>query len=629
MNRILMTLLSAGMLACTGQPAFDPASVADAEGEVTRIEPRSWWTGMETPLQLMISGEGIASAGLRIEGAPGIRVTALHPAESPNYLFADIAIDRDAAPGTCYLVFDLEGRTFKVPYEVAARRTGSAARESFTTADMVYLIMPDRFADGDPSIDSTPTTREKHDREAFFGRHGGDIQGMIDHLDYIADLGATVIWPTPLLLDDEPEGSYHGYACGDYYTIDPRFGTNEKYRELVAEAHKRGLKVIMDVVTNHCGTAHWWMEDLPFHDWIHQFPEYTATNVCFSTNMDPNASRYDLNLQESGWFVPSMPDMNLDNPYVLRYFQQWAVWWAEYADLDGFRVDTYPYNEKEPMSRWCAAVRREYPGLNIVGECWTSSIPQLAYWQAGNGNKDGFDSNLPSIMDFPLQEAICRALPTDSLRWGEGMTRVYDCLSHDFVYHDLDRMLIFVGNHDTDRIGDVVRKNPERLKLAMTLMATMRGIPQLFAGDEMMFTSKDLSQGHGGLRIDFPGGWAGDARDLFSEEGRTGTERELHDYVRRLFQWRKTKPVIHHGRTMHFLSRDNTYAYFRYDETDAVFVFINNARGRRQIPWSHYAEIAEGLRDGRNVLTGEAAVVSDTTTVAPRGALVVEFKRNK
>ena len=556
-----------------------------------------------------------------------MKATAVHRADSPNYLFVDVQIDDAAAPGTYYLVFSKEGREFKMPYEIAARREGSAQRGSFSTADMIYLLMPDRFANGNPDNDSTPDTQEKADRTAFFGRHGGDIQGILDHLDYIADLGATVIWPTPLLLDDEPEGSYHGYACADYYRIDPRFGSNEEYRDLVAEAHEKGLKVIMDVVTNHCGTAHWWMRDLPFEDWIHQFPEYTATNVCFSTNMDPNASKYDLNLQESGWFDPSMPDMNLDNPYVLRYFQQWAVWWTEYAGLDGFRVDTYPYNEKGPMSEWCAAVLREYPGLNIVGECWTSSIPQLAYWQGGNENKDGFDSHLPSIMDFPLQEAICRALPTDSLRWGEGMTRIYDCLSHDFVYHDLSKMMIFAGNHDTERIGDVVRKNPERLQPVMTMPATMRGIPPISAAHATMFPSQHLAHGPGGLRADSPGRWPADPRHRLTAEGRTGLDRELFDHAQRLFQWRRTKPVIHNGRTMHFLSRDNTYAYFRYDDTDAVFVFINNSRGRKQIPWSHYAEITDGLREGRNILTGEACEPDDRTVVGPRQALVVEFKR--
>ncbi len=622
-----MTLAVAGLVACGTQPAFDPDSVPDAADEVTRVEPLSWWTGMRTPLQLLVHGEEIAACDLRIEGGEGVKISALHPAESPNYLFADVEIADDAAAGTYYLVFSRDGREFKMPYEIAARREGSAQRKSFSSADAIYLLMPDRFADGDPSIDTVAAMQEPADRSAFFGRHGGDLQGMIDHLDYIASLGMTAVWSTPLLVDNEPQESYHGYACGDYYRIDPRFGTNDLYREFVAKAHEKGLKVIMDIVTNHCGVSHWWMNDLPFADWIHRFPEYTGTNVCFSTNMDPNASRYDLNLQESGWFVPSMPDMNLDNPFVLHYFQQWAVWWAEFADLDGFRVDTYPYNEKIPMSEWCAAVRREYPELNIVGECWTSSIPQLAYWQAGNANKDGFDSHLPAIMDFPLQEALCRALPTDSLRWGEGMTRIYDCLSHDFVYQDVNNLLIFAANHDTERIGDVLRRNPDRLKLSMAMLATMRGIPQIFAGDEMMFTSKDLSQGHGGLRVDFPGGWQGDAKNLFDPAGRTGLDKELFDYTQRLFQWRKRTPVLHTGRTMHFLSRDNTYAYFRYDDETVVFVFINNSRGRKQVPWSHYTELAAGLKEGRNVLTDETMTVDDRTTVGPRQALIVEFER--
>ena len=635
-----MALSAVALVSCGEQTAFDPDTVADAGSRVERVEPLSWWTGMKTPLQLLVRGENISSCDVRMEGGKGISVSAVHKADSPNYLFVDVEISQNAAPGTYWIVFDNGSEIFKYPYEIAARCEGSAERKSFTTGDMIYLIMPDRFANGDPTNDATEDTAEKPARDEFFGRHGGDIQGIMDHLGYIADLGATAIWNTPLLLDNEPEGSYHGYACADYYHIDPRFGSNELYRDFVGKAHENGLKVIMDIVTNHCGTAHWWMDDLPFKDWIHVFPEYTGTNVCFSTNMDPNASKYDLNLQESGWFVPSMPDMNLDNPFVLHYFVQWAVWWIEYSGLDGFRVDTYPYNEKIPMSEWCASVLNEYPNFNIVGECWTSSIPQLAYWQGGNANKDGFDSHLPSIMDFPLQEAIWKAVPTDSHGWGEGMTRVYDCLSHDFVYHDLSRMMIFPGNHDTDRIGDVLKHNADRHKIVMTMMATMRGIPQIFYGDEMMFVSKDKSQGHGGLRVDFPGGWQGDKVDLFTPEGRAsaavntdgkpvaeGLMAELHDYTQKLFQWRKGKKVIHDGKTMHFLSRDNTYAYFRYDDTDAVFVFINNSRGKKNVPWSHYAEIAEGLHDGRNVLTGEAAEVNDSTVVGPRQALVVEYKR--
>lgn len=627
MKHLFIAMLALAAVGCSSSSSFDPASVADAAGEVTRVEPLSWWTGMNTPLQLLIGGENISEYTLSIEGGKGVSVKAIHDADNPNFIFADVEIADNATPGTYYLVFTHGDKQFKYAYNIEQRREGSAERTSFTTADVIYLLMPDRFANGDPSNDSTECTTEKAARDEFFGRHGGDLQGMIDHLDYIASLGATTIWPTPLLLDNEPRETYHGYACADYYHIDPRFGSNELYREFVAKAHEKDLKVIMDVVTNHCGVAHWWMTDMPFEDWVHVFPEYTGTNVCFSTNMDPNASNYDLNLQESGWFVPSMPDMNLNNPFVLQYFKQWAVWWIEYANLDGFRVDTYPYNEKEPMSEWCASVRAEYPSINIVGECWTSSIPQLAYWQGDNANRDGFNSNLPAVMDFPLQEAICHALSCDNPGWGQGMTRVYDCLSHDFVYHDLSNMMIFAGNHDMNRIGDTIGKNPKRAKLAMTLMATMRGIPQIFYGDEMMFCSKDLSQGHGGLRVDFPGGWQEDKVNLFSSEGRTGLHKELFDYSQRLLQWRKGKEVIHNGQTMHFMTRDNTYAYFRYNDEEAVFVYINNSGETKRIPWSNYAEIAASLHDGVDVLSGEPTTVSDATEVGAHEALVVEFKR--
>jgi glycosidase len=642
MKKILIALAALALASCSA-PHFDPTSVEDATAQqVTRVEPLSWWTDMKTPLQLMVQGSGISAYDVAIEGGKGVSLTKVSKAESPNYLFADVEIAPNAEPGTYYIVFTKDGESFKYPYEIAAREKGSAERRSFTTADMIYLIMPDRFANGDESNDSVECMADKLARERKSGRHGGDIQGVIDHLDYISELGATYIWTTPFLADNAPRGSYHGYAASDYYHIDPRFGSNELYRTLVAKANEKGLGIIMDMVPNHCGTEHWWMEDLPFQDWIHQFDTYTGTNVAFSTNMDPNASRKDLYIQESGWFVPSMVDMNLDNPYVLKYFIQWAIWWIEYAGLDGFRVDTYPYNEKQPAADWCEAIMNEYPNFNIVGECWTPSIPQLAYWQGGNANKDGFDSHLPSIMDFPLHDAMRAGLAEDNPGWGQGMTRVYDILSHDFVYHDLSKMLIFPGNHDTARLGDVLGKNPAKVKLAMTMMATMRGIPQIFAGDELMFVSNNLRDAgdHGGLRVDFPGGWKGDAVDLFTEEGRKaqthntdglevpqGQAAEMFDYVSRLFQWRKTKDVIHNGRTLHFMTRDNTYGYFRHDEEDVVFVYINNSQQPKNIPWSYYSEISEGLKDGVDVITGEPCEISDATVVPPCTALIVEYRR--
>ncbi|MGM9762638.1 MAG: glycoside hydrolase family 13 protein [Candidatus Cryptobacteroides sp.] len=638
MKRVIMILACmATLCACSN---FAPESVADATAaQVTRVEPLSWWVGMRTPLQLMVYGKDISTYELSLEGGSGVSIKNVTPGDSPNYLFVDVRISANAKAGTYYLVFSKDGESFKYPYEIHSRAEGSASRESFTTSDMIYLIMPDRFANGDASNDSTDCTDEKVDRSAFFGRHGGDIRGIMNHLDYISDLGATAIWCTPLLEDNAPDGSYHGYACSDYYHIDPRFGSNELYREYVDAAHGKGLKVIMDIVTNHCGTEHWWMNDLPFKDWIHIWPEYTGSNCCFSTNMDFNASQKDQYNMESGWFVPSMPDMNLNNPFVLKYFQQWAVWWIEYAGLDGLRVDTYPYNEREPMSQWCASVRNEYPNINIVGECWTSSIPQLAYWQGDNDNWDGFNSNLPSIMDFPLLDAISAGFNEEEVNWNHGMVRIYDCVGHDFVYHDMSKMMIFPGNHDTERIADVLGKDPRKVKMAMALMATMRGIPQIFAGDEQMFVSKDRSQGHGGLRVDFPGGWEGDALDQFTAEGRAamtvntdgqavaqGLAADMYDYVSRLFQWRKTSLAVQKGRTMHFLTRDNTYAFFRYNDLDKVFVYVNNTSEPKNIPWSYYDEMNEGLGEGLNVVTGEKITLSDATVVPAKTALVVDYR---
>ena len=640
MKKIIIALAAVALAACSG-PAFDPATVADASAEqVTRVEPLSWWTGMKMPLQLLVQGENISEYDVTIEGGKGVSVVKINKADSPNYVFVDVKIAANAQPGTYYIVFSKDGQSFKYPYEIAAREAGSAERTSFTTADMIYLIMPDRFANGDTTNDSTDDTDDKYARNELFGRHGGDIQGIIDHLDYISDLGATAIWCTPLLEDNQPEHSYHGYACTDYYHIDSRFGTNDLFKEYVNKAHEKGIKIIMDIVPNHAGSAHWWMKDTPFKDWYHVFDTYTGSNIAFSTNMDPNASKKDLYIQESGWFDRSMVDMNLDNPYVLRYFQQWAIWWVEWSGLDGFRVDTYPYNEKDPMSEWCAAVMNEYPDFNIVGECWTASIPQLAYWQGGNANKDGFNSNLKSVMDFPLHDALRAGLNEDWGGWGQGMVRVYDILSHDFLYHDLSNMMIFPGNHDTDRLGDALRKNPARVKIAMAMMATMRGYPQIFAGDELMFTSCDLSMGHGGLRVDFPGGWPGDEMDLFSAEGRAkatkntdgltvpkGQAADLFNYVSHLFQWRKTKEVIHNGKTMHFITRDNTYGYFRYNDTDVVFVYVNNSPEAKNVPWTYYSEISEGLKGGVNVVTGEPCDVSDATVVPSQSILIVEYKR--
>lgn len=575
-----------------------------AAPKIEQVEPLCWWTNMHTPLTLLFHGQDLADAQVSVQQVVkgkvmrgqclGLVPTGQHNAESPNYLFVDMQVND---PGTYRITLQKGKKKASYDYVISERREGSRQRNSFDASDVVYLIMSDRFVDGDESNNSTPDTREKADKSNVNGRWGGDIQGIINSFDHIKKLGCTAIWPTPMLGDDEAAWSYHGYACSDYYHIDPRYGTNELYKQMVQQAHSKGLKILMDMVPNHCGASHWWMKDLPYHDWINQFPEFTNTNNVFTANYDINASEYDRKLSNRGWFDHPMPDMNLENNDLLQYFQLWAIWWIEYADLDGLRVDTYPYIEKIPASRWLKAIRDEYPNINIVGECWTRPAPAVAYWQSGAMNFDNFDSNLPTVMDFPVEEAIRQALENDGQGWGNGLTRVYDAMTMDYMYADVNKLLTFLGNHDMARITDVVKdKDPRRVKLAYVLLATMRGIPQVLYGDEYAMTSKgEDPNNHSYLRAPLP---------LGAEV--TPDMQEMCDFQSRLFNWRKDEPVLHWGRTMHFLARNNTYSYFRYNDKEAVFVFANAAEEPRRIPTETYAEILGRYNAvGFNPMTGE------------------------
>ena len=597
-----------------------------AAPRIDQVEPLSWWTNMQTPLTLMFHGEDLQDAKVTVQqvinGKPmrgeclGLVPGKQHNAASPNYLFVDFGVFQ---PGIYRITLKKGNKKVTYDYSISERRAGSRDRQSFTTADVVYLIMSDRFVDGDESNNSTVYTREKADKSNVNGRFGGDIQGIINSMDHIAKLGCTTIWPTPMLGDDEEAWSYHGYACSDYYHIDPRYGSNSLYAQMVKKAHEKGLKILMDMVPNHCGAAHWWMADLPYPDWINQFPEFTNTNNVFSANYDINASEYDRLLSNRGWFDHPMPDMNLENPDLLKYFQQWAIWWVEYADLDGLRVDTYPYIEKQPAADWLAAIRKEYPNINIVGECWTRPAPAVAYWQSGTKNFDGFDSNLPTVMDFPVEEAIRQALETDGKGWGNGLARVYDAVAMDYMYADVNKLLTFLGNHDMARITDVVKdKDLRRVQLAYVLLATMRGIPQVLYGDEYAMTSKgEDPNSHSYLRAPLP---------LGAEV--TDEMQRMFDFQSRLFQWRKTEPVLHNGRTMHFMSRDNTYAFFRYNDEEAVFVFANASEEPRTIPTDHYKEILGKYNPvGFEPLTGEEVNMNEELNIPGLTAYIVKLKK--
>ena len=599
------------------------AQMAFSAPKIEQVEPLCWWTEMHTPLTVMFHGQDLKDAEVSVQQVAGGKVVrgachglvprSQHNAESPNYLFVDFGVFQ---PGTYRITLKKGKKKATYDYVIGTRREGSRERKSFDASDVVYLIMSDRFVDGDPSNNSTPDTREKADKKNPNGRFGGDIQGIINSLDHIEKLGCTAIWPTPMLGDDEEAWSYHGYACSDYYHIDPRYGSNSLYAQMVQEAHKRGLKILMDMVPNHCGSSHWWMKDLPYQDWINQFPQFTNTNNCFTANYDINASQYDRNLSNRGWFDHPMPDMNLENPDLLKYFQQWAIWWIEYADLDGLRVDTYPYIEKIPGSKWLSAIREEYPGINIVGECWTRPAPAVAYWQSGVKNFDGFDSNLPTVMDFPTEEAIRQALENDGNYWGGGLTRVYDALTMDYMYADVNKLFTFLGNHDMSRIRDAVKdRDIRRVKLAYVLLATMRGIPQVLYGDEyaMISSNKENPGDHSYLRMPLP------------QEGELNAEMaDMFEFQSQLFQWRKKEPVLHEGKTMHFLSRNNTYAFFRYNDQEAVFVFANASEEDREVPVSHYREILEQYNpEGYDPLSGNIINLSRNGIKVPALSTII------
>lgn len=609
-----------------------------------RVEPPMWWTGMQTPLTLMIYGENIIGSNVTVD-SPLITIKEIHNAQSPNYLFVDLAFADDITPGLYKFAIEKDGKQSAFEYRLCPRREGSRTREGFGSEDVVYLIMPDRFANGDPSNDKTKLTAEKADRKNPDARHGGDLQGIMDHLDYLADLGITAIWPTPIMLDNEPVFSYHGYACSDYYLVDPRYGTNELYKELVAKAHAKGIKFIQDIVPNHSGTAHWWYNDLPFENWIHVKDTFTRSNYAMSVHSDPHASKLDTYDCVTGWFDTTMPDMDLSNPYCLQYYIQMAVWWIEYADLDGVRVDTFPYTAKEDIAAWTAGIINEYPNITVVGECWFHNAEHIAYWEGSHKNPDGYTSNLSMVMDFPLADNMVAFTQNENLGWDDGIKRLYNSISLDFAYNNPYNILTFMTNHDMDRPATRFGANVDsdetvaaRMKLATTFILTTRGTPQLYYGDEiMMYPPADMvGKGDTWRREDFPGGWKSDKKNAFTRKGRTAVQNDLFDHTRILLQWRKGSKAVTGGKLLHFLpyqDLNNVYVYFRYTEDlgEVVMVILNNSTESVKIDPSRYAEILDKVREIRpssmetsvDLLSFRKVNLNEEFSVAPMTSMVV------
>lgn len=591
---------------------------------IQRIEPPFWFAGMKNPkLQIMIYGNSIAEYSISVTN--DIAIEEIKKTENINYVFVTINT-LNCPPKDFYFVFSKHQKVaFTQKFSLKQRRENSANRKSFDASDVFYLIMPDRFSNGSPNNERDKSLAEKYNRSLPEGRHGGDIQGIINHLDYIQELGATTLWITPLCEDNEPVYSYHTYAQTDVYKIDPRYGTNQDYVKLAQEVHKKNLKLVMDYVTNHWGMAHWMMNDLPQHDWIHQFDDYTQTNHKRTVIHDTNASKSDKNICLDGWFAPSMPDLNQSNPLVLNYLIQNAIWWIEFANLDGFRVDTYNYADPTAISKWTKAIINEYPKFNIVGEISLRDQAQLSYWQKDSavGKIKNFNSHLPSVMDFLLSDALLTIFNEDG-NWESGMMKVYNNLTNDFLFPNINNLFIFAENHDTHRINEQYNNDFAKYKMAMGLLATVRGIPQLYYGSEIGMAG-DKEKGDAYIREDFPGGWIEDENNAFTEAGRTDVQNEYFNFTKKLFNWRKSKPVIHFGKTTHYIPEYNTYVYFRYDIQETIMVVFNNSSESKTLQTNRFQENIGKFTNGKEIISNQIIDLINEINVDPKTVLIIEL----
>ncbi|TVQ65613.1 MAG: glycosyl hydrolase [Balneolaceae bacterium] len=626
---IKINLLSALILLCS-------FSVTEAQTvSIDRIEPEFWWTGFEeTRLQLLVYGENIGSSRLHVDH-DDIRVLQVISVENPNYLFVYLDISKNASPGSFPLIFTKGEQTLTAEYTLLEREGSETRHQGFDASDVIYLLMPDRFANGDPENDEIPGMIEGVNMEEPYARKGGDLKGVMDRLEYIKDLGMTAIWFNPIFENDMPynysigAGFYHGYAATDMYRVDRRFGSNEEFVELIRRSQEMGMKVIMDKIHNHVGTHHWFIRDLPMSDWVHDQAVVGNTNYRTDVLMDPYASQADLNSMVQGWFVDEMPDLNQRNPLLADYLIQNTIWWIEYSGIDGIRMDTHPYPYKDYMAEWARRVFREYPDFNIVGEVWMQNAATTAWWQYNFPTQSGYNSYLPSVTDFPLWRSIVAGLNEDA-GWDTGLARIYYTLGQDFLYTDPNLNVIFVDNHDLVRFMTSIGEDPAKYRLGLAILLTTRGIPQIYYGTEIM---KAGGANDPDKRRIFPGGWPGDAIDAFTEEGRLalGEERNLpiqetFEYLRNIAEWRKEKEVIHFGALTHFIPENNVYVYFRHNEEETVMVIINGADEAGTLSTGRFNEFLEKYTAGYDVISGSKVDIGETVQLHARTAMILELR---
>lgn len=594
-----------------------------AKSPIERVEPAFWWVGMRNKsVQLMVYGKDINRFSTVTTTDGEVTVKSAEKAESPNYLFVTLEITPKAKAGIVPIIFSDGKKKYEYKFELKEKGKKGSYAQGFSPADVVYMLMPDRFANGNTANDSDPSMIEKADRKKPFGRHGGDLKGIAEHLDYIKELGNTAIWLNPVLENNQTSSSYHGYAITDLYKVDARFGTNEEYASLCNQAHKEGLKVVMDMVFNHIGSGHWWMNDLPFKNWLNQHEQYTNSNFRISTILDPHAAESDRDNMVRGWFDKQMPDLNQENKFLATYLIQNSLWWIEYVGLDAIRMDTYPYPDKKFMAEWCSVVKREYPRFTIVGEVWINNVAMESYFMAGTHNTDRYRGTVPSVTDFPLYYAIAPALNNKD---GEGVERIYNVLSQDFLYARPENNLIFLDNHDLGRFFNDVNRDMAKFKMGIGLLLTTRGVPQFYYGTELLMDGN--GNPHPNVRKDFPGGWAKDSLNAFKTEGRSAAQNEAFNYIKKLANWRKDKKAIHSGKLVHFTPENNIYVFFRFTATEKIMVIMNSNDSEKAIKTKRFEEQIRDYKKGKEI-TSDAEISDLSNLIIPAKSIqIIELSR--
>ena len=627
-KKLIFTLIGIIAISCNNDKELEIQNLeVKLTNNIERVEPPNWWIGMKTrDLQLLVYGKNISDY-VPLINSSNVKLVSTEKVKNQNYLFLNISISEKAEPESIEINF-LNDNVIVDKYEFSLldRKENASEVVGFNNSDVMYLITPDRYVNGDPENDDIAYMYERPNRDDNRGLHGGDIQGIINQLDYIEEMGFTTIWLNPVLENNMKRSSYHGYSTTDYYKIDPRFGTNELFLELSQKAKKRGIKFVMDIIPNHCGSEHWFFKDPPMEDWINNQSGFKQTSHRRETIQDIHASEIDKKDHIDGWFVETMPDLNQKNQKMSTYLIQNTLWWIEYAELSGIRVDTYPYSDKDFMSDWTYVVMDEYPNFNIVGEEWSDNPSLISYWQKNKVNHDGYVSYLPTLMDFPLQISFVEAL-NDDFGWGKGFVKPYRTLANDFVYPNPNNLLIFPDNHDMARFYTQVNNDLDLFKMGIVYYSTMRGIPQFYYGTEILMNSNENPGDHGLIRTEFPGGWPDHLKNAFTGDGLSKDEKQTQLFFKELLNWRKNNKVIHKGKLIQFSPKENgVYSFFRVFEGQLVWVIFNRNNSSRNIDTSRFKELISNKEFGYDVLNKKRVSIINSIEIDKKSALIIEIE---